>query len=96
MDLIKQHQVVYDMGAQLMRYRNVESPMVYGNEKATVLKIVVIRDQVLSPCSETMTCAKLEGDLGSHRFYIRARRRKQLPELYCIKNVGNTKQKWFQ
>ncbi|XP_055836639.1 uncharacterized protein LOC129905224 [Episyrphus balteatus] len=69
-DFMKDHGIILDIGNQVLKYRNVEIPMVYGNENSTTIRTFIKEDMCLPPSSEVFVWTKLKGNIGSHRYLM--------------------------
>ncbi|XP_055854500.1 uncharacterized protein LOC129918155 [Episyrphus balteatus] len=69
-DFMKEHGIILDIGNQVLKYRNVEIPMVYGTDNSTTIRTVIKEDMCLPPSSEVFVWTKLKGNFGSHRYLM--------------------------
>lgn len=70
MDFMKKHRIILDVGAQFMKYENIEIPVIFGKVNSGTLRTIISHDQVLQPSSETIVWAKVRGDLGGQRYFL--------------------------
>lgn len=70
MDFLKAHGFSLDFKERLLKWQNVEVPIEITHMEAKRLRVIIDSNTTISPLSESLISAKIDGNPQGHRFYL--------------------------